>query len=103
APHPSRGLVYFGTIAVCLLVGSRILRPWRIHLEGSVLSIGLRRVDLDQVTEVVASRGSMALADGRSRIVVPSVFGTVTSSADIDEAPFSTWSSPTPELRRIAV
>jgi len=42
-------------------------------------------------------------ADGRSRIVVPSVFGTVTSSADMDEAPFSTWSSPTPELRRIAV
>jgi hypothetical protein len=103
APHPSRGFVYFGTIGVCVLVGSRILRPWRIRLDGSVLGIGLRQVDLDQVTEVVASRGSMALADGRSRIVVPSVFGTVTSTADMDEAPFSTWSAPTPEHRRIAV
>lgn len=103
APHPSRGLVFAGTTLAVSLVVVPLTRWWLPRLDGSVLRVGFSRVDLERVEQVVARRSAMSLADDRGRVVIPWVYGTVTSPADLDEAPFDVWSSPGPRVREAAL
>jgi hypothetical protein len=72
---PVTGVVLFLAYSSVLVLGFRIAMWWQPRLHGSVLQVGLRRVNLDAVHDVRARPAVMSLSDGRSRVTISSSFG----------------------------